>query len=126
MDRDAQSLGCIPLAPPAVLREVTRIQHVILQNTVPVYSYTTPTPALVMSMKAEEVKGWSTPFFQRICLCGPKGVIVRATGQVDDDAMRNCISKARWDRYRHCLVPLLPSTMRIQVANNTIIPSMWK
>jgi hypothetical protein len=35
----------------------------------------------------------SKPFLQRVQLVGPGDCVVRATGQVDDGAMRNCISK---------------------------------
>ena len=54
------------------------------------------------------------------------GVIVRATGQVDDGAMRNCISKTRWDRYGHCLEPMEPSGTWIKVANDARIKSLGR
>ncbi|KAJ7114206.1 hypothetical protein C8R43DRAFT_840174, partial [Mycena crocata] len=57
------------------------------------------------------------PFLQRIQLLGPNGEVVRATAQVDDGAMKNCISKRRWIAYGHCLSPLVPSTTRIRVAS---------
>ncbi|KAJ6522903.1 hypothetical protein B0H19DRAFT_875381, partial [Mycena capillaripes] len=57
------------------------------------------------------------PFLQRIQLLGPHGEVVRATGQVDDGAMRNCISRMRWEAYGHCLSPLVPSSTTIRVAS---------
>ncbi|KAF9462483.1 hypothetical protein BDZ94DRAFT_1165954 [Collybia nuda] len=57
-------------------------------------------------------------------LIGVDGSTVRATGQVDDGAMRNCISKQRWDAYGHCLSALKQSKTVIGVANNAKIKSM--
>ncbi|KZP33358.1 hypothetical protein FIBSPDRAFT_680313, partial [Athelia psychrophila] len=68
----------------------------------------------------------SRPFLQRVQLIGPTGYAVRATGQVDDGAMRNCISKQRWERYGHCLSPLEPSTTLISVANNQVITPLGR
>ncbi|KAF6745219.1 hypothetical protein DFP72DRAFT_1077813 [Ephemerocybe angulata] len=79
-----------------------------------------------MSMNTGDAEKGTTPFLQRIQLKGPKGVIVRATGQVDDGAMRNCISKERWDGYGHCLEPLATSRTWIRVANNQVVPSMGR
>ncbi|KAF8056987.1 hypothetical protein FPV67DRAFT_1401614, partial [Lyophyllum atratum] len=66
------------------------------------------------------------PFLQRIQLEGPAGEIVRATGQVDDGAMRNCISWRRWRGYGHLLGmdSLQPSRLRIGVANGSKTSSM--
>ncbi|KAJ6477606.1 hypothetical protein C8R45DRAFT_833381, partial [Mycena sanguinolenta] len=66
------------------------------------------------------------PFLQRIQLLGPSGAIVRATGQVDDGAMKNCISRRRWEGYGHCLSPLVPSTTRIRVASGERITPMGR
>ncbi|KAF5325504.1 hypothetical protein D9619_009518 [Psilocybe cf. subviscida] len=63
-------------------------------------------------------------FLQHIQLQGPKNEIVQATGQVDNGAMHNCISKLQWDRYGHCLEPLQPLSTIIRVANDAIIKSM--
>lgn len=124
---NTENMGGTPPVPPPIVREVTsRQMFVEAPNTTPVYPYTAPTPALVMSMTSKDADGKSTPFLQRIRLCGPKDVIVRATGQVDDGAMRNCISKQRWDAYGHCLAPLLPSNTRIRVTSNQVIPSMGR
>ena len=57
------------------------------------------------------------PFLQRIQLKGKSSTIVRATGQIDDGAMRNCISLRRWERYGHCLDTLVKSNTVISVAN---------
>ena len=62
-----------------------------------VYPYETPLEALILSMATADPDSKTRPFLQRIQLQGPKGTIVRATGQVDDRAMRNFISKIRWD-----------------------------
>ena len=64
------------------------------------------------------------PFLQRIQLKGKSGSIVRATGQVDDGAMRNCISLSRWEKYGHCLDNLSKSSTIISVANATEIRSI--
>ena len=66
------------------------------------------------------------PFMQRVQLAG--NATVRATGQVDDGAMVNCLSKAKWNAYNVCLWTLLPLTTIIGVANNQRVRSMgrWK
>ena len=85
--------------------------------------YETDTSTLINSMAVKPDEERSLPFLQRVRLAGPGDYSVRATGQVDDGAMRNCISKHRWERYGHCLSPLEPSTTRIKVANgSTIMP----
>ena len=63
------------------------------------------------------------PFLQRIQLKAKTGTIVRATGQVDDGAMKNCISLKRWEWYGHCLETLSESRTIISVANATEIKS---
>ena len=64
------------------------------------------------------------PFLQRIQLKGKSGTIVRATGQIDDGAMRNCISLRRWECYGHCLDTLVKSNTVISVANAAEIVSI--
>ena len=85
-------------------------------NLTPVFLYDVDTSERIMSM-AENKEGHSRPFLQRVQLIGPSGYPVRATGQVDDGAMRNCISQERWKRYGHCLSELQPTTTKIKVAN---------
>jgi hypothetical protein len=89
-----------------------------------VYPYEMPLEALILSMATADPDSKTRPFLQCIQLQGPKGTIVRATGQVDDGAMRNCISKIRWERYSHCLKPMEPSSTWIKVANDARIKSM--
>lgn len=83
--------------------------------------YEDDTTDRILSMATTDNRERSIPFLQRVQLVGPEGYVVRATGQVDDGAMRNCISKKRWERYGHCLSPLRPSRTRIKVANGTKI-----
>jgi len=74
-------------------------------------------------MASEPDEQRTLPFLQCIQLTGTDGSVVRATGQVDNGAMQNCISKRRWDAYGHCLSALSPTTTRISIANNVeIIP----
>ena len=93
------------------------------QSTVFLYGEDTSERIYIMASAPDPER--SQPFLQRIQLIGP-GNSVRATGQVDDGAMRNCISKRRWDQYGHCLTPLQPSTTRISVANGTEIKSLGR
>src|SRR6266436_8323340 len=72
-------------------------------------------------MASEPDEQRTLPFLQRVQLSGTHGNVVRATGQVDNGAMRNCISKRRWDAYGHCLSALSPTTTRISIANNVVI-----
>ena len=78
-------------------QDVTCTQANVLstQNTMLVYLYETPLEVLILSMATADPDSKTRPFLQHIQLQGPKGTIVRATGQVDDGAMRNCISKIR-------------------------------
>lgn len=68
-------------------------------------------------MSIDDNETETAPFLQQIQLIGRDGVVIRATGQVDDGAMRNCISTERWNRYAHCMTSLSPSKIRIGVAN---------
>ena len=67
------------------------------------------------------------PFRQCIQLAGPSQYPVRATAQVDDGAMRNCIGLHVWHSYGHCLGTLMPTTLRVSVANSNTIPcaGLW-
>ena len=94
------------------------------QNTMFVYPYKTPLEVQILSMTTADPDSKTKPFLQCIQLQGPKGMIVRATGQVDDGAMRNCISKICWERYGHCLKPMEPSPTWIKVANDERIKSI--
>src|SRR6202167_1351234 len=92
-------------------------------NKTPVCLYNEDTKAKILTMASEPDEQHTLPFLKRIQLPGTHGSIVRATGQVDNGAMRNCISKRRWDAYGHCLSALSPTTTRISIANNTeIVP----
>ncbi|KAJ6506516.1 hypothetical protein C8R45DRAFT_773390, partial [Mycena sanguinolenta] len=63
------------------------------------------------------------PFYQRVQLVGQEGTKVRLTAQVDNGAMWNCISLARWKTYGHCLDRAIPSKTRLGVASgNKITP----
>jgi transposase InsO family protein len=88
--------------------------------------YNVPTSEIILQMSDSNNKERPKPFLQRIQLIGKKGTIVRATGQVDDGAMRNCISADRWKRYGHCLDTLSKSDITISVANATEIQSMGR
>jgi hypothetical protein len=90
----------------------------------PVAPYTDPIRYKVLTMTTEEDGERSKPFMQRVQLAG--NATIRATAQVDDGAMVNCLSKAKWKAYNICLGALLPSTTVIGVANNQRIPSMGK
>lgn len=84
--------------------------------------YNVPTSARILQMTEPGSKEKPKPFLQRIQLKGKKGT-VRATGQIDDGAMRNCISLERWEKYGHCLDTITKSRTIISVANATEIMS---
>ena len=86
--------------------------------------YNAPTSDRILLMSESENEEKPKPFLQRIQLKGKKGTIVRATGQIDDGAMKNCISLERWSRYGHCLDTLTESRTIISVANATEIESI--
>lgn len=106
------------LVAPSAVPAVPKSMHV--------YQYETDTENRIMSMATSLTTGRSRPFLQRVQLIGPTGYAVRATGQVDDGAMRNCISRQRWEKYGHCLSPLEPSTTLISVANNQVIKPLGR
>ena len=107
-------------------QDVTRTQANLLstQNTMLIYPYETPLEARILSIATADPDSKTKPFLQCIQLQGPKGTIVRATGQVDDRAMRNCISKICWEWYGHCLEPMELSSTWIKVANDARIKSI--
>jgi len=86
--------------------------------------YNAPTSERILQMTGPEYdKEKPKPFLQRIQLIGKKGTIIRATGQIDDGAMKNCISLDKWEKYGHCLDTLTKSRTIISVANATQIES---
>jgi len=105
------------------------IATVILNPAVSIYTPTEPsillynsnTSTRILVMANTEDDDHSLPFLQRVQLTGPGDYMVRATGQVDDGAMCNCISKRCWEHYGHCLTLLEPLTTRIKVANGSKI-----
>ena len=92
----------------------------------PILWYDSDTSTRILAMTTTEKDKHSLPFLQRIQLTGPGDYVVQATGQVDDGAMRNCISKKRWEHYGHCLTPLEPLTTRIGVANGSKITPLGR
>jgi hypothetical protein len=90
----------------------------------PIAPYMDPISQKVFGMTTEEDGERTKPFMQRVQLAG--NATVRATGQVDDGAMVNCLAKAKWQAYNVCLGTLLPSTKVIGVANNQRIRSMGR
>jgi hypothetical protein len=86
--------------------------------------YNAPTSEQILQMTEPNIDNRkSKPFLQRIQLKGKTGAIVRATGQIDDGAMKNCISLEKWERYGHCLDVLRNSQTIISVTNSTEIES---
>jgi len=122
---DSNSIPSVvtPLADTALTTIVEPTLHVLPhetnQNSIFLYGH--DTSQRILSMATEDNEEHSKPFLQRVQLIGPSNYIVRATGQVDNGAMRNCISKRRWDQYGHCLSALQPSPTRISVANGAEI-----
>ena len=92
--------------------------HSYKVNRTEILLYDEDTSDRILSMTSTPDEERSKPFLQCVQLIGPGDCIVRATGQVDDGAMRNCISKRRWDQYGHCLSTLQPSSTCISVANS--------
>ncbi|KAJ7764192.1 hypothetical protein DFH07DRAFT_770599 [Mycena maculata] len=83
----------------------------------PLYEdYPTSLPAVILSLDAVDQETIA-PFYQRAQLLGPNGAVVHVTAQVDNGAMRNCMSLTRWKQYGHCLSQLVPSKTRLGVAN---------
>jgi hypothetical protein len=83
--------------------------------------YDRPLPTSLFAISDTHPHTNTKPFRQRIQLCGPSRCPVRATAQVDDGAMRNCIGLHIWNSYGHCLGTLTPTTLRVSVANNQSI-----
>ena len=100
--------------------------HSYKVNRTEILLYNEDTSDRILSMTSTPDEERSKPFLQRVQLIGPGDCIVRATGQVDDGAMRNCISKRRWDQYGHCLSKLQPSSTCISVANGAKIKPMGR
>lgn len=95
-------------------------------NKSSILMFNVPTSERILQMTEPENKEDSEkpkPFLQRIQLKGKSGNIIRATGQIDDSAMRNCISLSRWEHYGHCLDTLSKSKTIISMANMEEIES---
>jgi hypothetical protein len=92
-----------------------------------VLPYNLPLPSSLFMMSANHPHSKICPFRQCIQLSGPSKYTVRATAQVDNGALWNCIGLHVWESYGHCLGPLSPSNTYISVANNQQIPciGMW-
>ena len=97
-----------------------RIPYVVgYTKSTHVRPYKRPLPTSIFTMSANHPHTKIRPFRQRIQISGPSQYAVRATAQVDDGAMRNCIGLHIWESYGHCLGPLSPTDTRVSVANNT-------
>ena len=83
--------------------------------------YDRPLPTSLFTMSSRDPHARIRPFRQRIQLSGPSQYAVRATAQVDNGAMRNCVGLHIWESYGHCLGSLSPTNTRVNVANNTEI-----
>jgi hypothetical protein len=83
--------------------------------------YSQPLPATIFSMTKQHPHVKIKPFHQRIRLAGPSKYQVRATAQIDNGAMRNCIGRHVWESYGHCLGTLILTTLKVSVANNQTI-----
>jgi hypothetical protein len=106
--------------------EVTRVNRDFYydNNKSSVLLYNVPTANRILQMsEPKNDTDKPKPFLQRIQLKGKSGTVVRATGQVDDGAMRNCIALERWEKYGHCLDTLTKSKTIISVVNATEIKS---
>ena len=97
-----------------------RVQNVFgYTKSTHVRPYNHPLPISIFTMSANHPHAKIRPFRQRIQISGPSQYAVRATAQVDNGAMRNCIGLHVWESYGHCLGPLSPTDTTISVANNT-------
>lgn len=65
----------------------------------------------------------SAPFIHRVQLAGPNGELVRIKILVDDGAMVGVMCAALWERVRHRLGDLQPSSRRLRMANGAVEPS---
>lgn len=66
------------------------------------------------------------PFIHGIAVNGPRGSVVRVRGVFDSGAMVNAMCSAIYDKIKHRLAPLRPSTRRLRMANGSIIPSVGR
>ena len=57
---------------------------------------------------------------------GPGNYSIWATSEVDNGAMRNCVSKECWDQYVHFLSALHPLSTQITVTNGTKLKPLGK
>jgi hypothetical protein len=90
-------------------------------NSRHILPYDRPLSVSLFAMSSKDPHTEIRPFRQRIQVSGPSRYAVRATAQVDDGAMQNCIGQHIWESYSHCLGPLSTTDTRISVANNAEI-----
>ncbi|CAK5270808.1 unnamed protein product [Mycena citricolor] len=81
-----------------------------------VLEYRAPLPSAILSIGSDPDTAVE-PFYQRIRLANDNGSTVRLTAQIDNGAMRNCISAERWTQYGQCLGRLAQSKTVLKVAS---------
>jgi hypothetical protein len=87
-----------------------------------VLPYNHPLLPTIFSIDHKHLHAKVRAFHQHVQLLNKNSYAVRATAQVDDGAMRNCIGHHIWHSYGHCLRELKPSVTQISVASGHEVP----
>jgi hypothetical protein len=80
--------------------------------------YSRPLPPTLFEINDNQPHSKTKPFKQYIQLGNPPSHII---AQVDDGALHNCIGRHIWDQLKKLLGDLMPTSLRVSIANNAIV-----
>jgi hypothetical protein len=105
--------------------------HSEISNTVSHVITTIPESNVVdlFGIGANKIRREETrPFIHQVRFYGPQGEVIRVWANIDDGAMREVMSTATFEKVKHRLGTITPSSQLLRVANGTIVQSeaKWK
>ena len=76
-----------------------------------------------MGAKLDEKRNIAKPFIHQIKLHGPQGEIVRVWATFDEGALMEAMSTSAFEKSKHRMGKLLPSSLLLRMANGTVMSS---
>jgi hypothetical protein len=80
----------------------------------------------VVGAKLEDEKEKAKPFIHKIRLHGPQGEIVRVWATFDEEALMEAMSTTAFEKAKHRLGRLLPSSLLLRMADGNIVKSLGR
>jgi hypothetical protein len=78
----------------------------------------------VVGANLEEGREKTKPFIHQIQLHGPQGEIIRVWATFDEGALMEAMSTTAFEKAKHRLGNLLPSSLLLRMANRNIVRSL--